>query len=175
MLKINLISLPMSLLLSSRGMYIGFSREDNFRSWGDVKSPPLQRLEMCLSHCWLSLITCTIKSNRVPLAFCLTSLLSTHWPEVMSRRTKVRSMCHFLSTCMTGVQTNQQKKKSSLHWISNAYRSMCIITIMNVDLLKISQFSAKVHICSCRMLQSGTSVTAHLLVSSGHSWLPQMV
>lgn len=77
-------------------------------SWAEVKSPLLQRLETALSRCWLSLITCKIRSNRVLLSFCLTSLLSIHWPEVMSRKKIVNSMCHFLSTCMTSLSENIQ-------------------------------------------------------------------
>lgn len=79
-------------------------------SWAEVRSPVMQRLETFFSRCWLSLITCKIKSSRVLLSFCVTSLLSVHWPEVMSRQKIVSSMCHFLSPCMTLLEETQVYK-----------------------------------------------------------------
>lgn len=105
-LNIILISLPVSLRLSSLGTWKGFSLAENFVSWPGVMSPVLQRLAATLSRCWLSLITCNITSKRVLLSFCLTSLLFMHWPEVISRKKIVNSMCHFLSTCMASLSGN---------------------------------------------------------------------
>lgn len=103
----------MGLLLSSLGMKKGFLREENFMSWAAVKSPLLYRLETGLSRCWPSPITCKIRSNRVLLSLCLASLLSMHWPEVMSKRNAVNSMCHFLSICMASLFDKTSKHKSS--------------------------------------------------------------
>lgn len=103
-------------------------------SWAEVRSPVMQRLETFFSRCWLSLITCKIKSSRVFLSFCVTSLLSVHWPEVMSRQKIVSSMCHFLSPCMTLLPGNTSVEMCCrvffllFTWILILKRSSCLFT-----------------------------------------------
>lgn len=136
-LNIILISLPVSLLLSSLGTWKGFSWVENFMSWPEVKSPLLQRLAATLSRCWLSPITCKITSKRVLLSRCSTSLLFMHWPEVISRKKIVNSMCHFLSTCMAPLSGNKgvvSIEETSQIFIIYSQSTNVVIDIVQADI-----------------------------------------